>query len=302
MAETRLEELNLNLLLALHWILVEQGVTPASNRMGVTQSAMSRSLAQLRLVFDDPLLVGRGTRLRLSPRAVALRAPLSRAMDALRVVLRPPEGPEQFDPSFAHGSLRVAATEHGMRAVVERALPQAVTAAPNLDIQIEPAGRDVFARVEGGHLDLLVAPKVGSLAPVFRSASILAERFVVVVRRKHPLAGARWTLPRYQRYPHVLVCPVGGEAEGVVDRALHRLGRERRVALRVPYFESALRIVAGSDLIATVPASVVEESDRRFQVSAPPLEVPGFLLEAVWHERVDDDPRHMWLRGQIGVV
>ncbi|MBV1862213.1 MAG: LysR family transcriptional regulator, partial [Nannocystaceae bacterium] len=104
-----------------------------------------------------------------------------------------------------------------------------------------------------------------------------------------------------ERFAHVLVCPVGGDAQGVVDRALHRLGRERRVALRVPFFASALRIVAATDLITTVPASVVDTSDRRFHVSPPPLEVPGFLLEAVWHERVDDDPRHLWLRERFGV-
>ena len=50
----RLEEMNLNLLLALHWLLVEQNVTRAARRVGVTQSAMSRSLAQLRAFFDDP--------------------------------------------------------------------------------------------------------------------------------------------------------------------------------------------------------------------------------------------------------
>lgn len=299
--ERRLEELNLNLLLALHWILVEQGVTAAARRMGVTQSAMSRSLAQLRLVFDDPLLAGRGSNLQLTPRAVALRAPLARAMDALRAVLRPPDVPGRFDPALAHGTLRLACTEHGMRAVVERALPRALGEAPNLDVRIEPAGRDVFGLLVGGHVDLLVVPKVRGRRPAFRCAPLLTERFVVVVRRNHPLAGCRWTLRRFQQFAHILVCPVGGDAQGVVDRALHRRGFERRVALRVPFFASALRVVAATDFIATVPASVVDPKDRRFHVSSPPLEVPGFLLEAVWHERLDDDPRHAWLRARLGV-
>ena len=40
-AEPRLEQMNLNLLLALHWLLVERSVTRAAVRLGVTQSTMS---------------------------------------------------------------------------------------------------------------------------------------------------------------------------------------------------------------------------------------------------------------------
>ena len=53
---------NLNLLTALHALLEERSVTRAAQRVGVTQPSMSYSLQQLRLLFDDPLLVrGRGT-------------------------------------------------------------------------------------------------------------------------------------------------------------------------------------------------------------------------------------------------
>jgi hypothetical protein len=64
-----LEQLNLNLMLALHWLLVEQSVTRAARRMGVTQSAMSRSLGQLRVLLGDQLFVTVGRRLEPTRRA-----------------------------------------------------------------------------------------------------------------------------------------------------------------------------------------------------------------------------------------
>ena len=106
-AEPRLEQVNLNLLLALHWLLVERSVTRASVRLGVTQSAMSRSLGQLREWFHDPLLVPAGRKMLLTARAAGLREPLTASLDGLRGLLRPPSA---FDPATATGTVRMAAT------------------------------------------------------------------------------------------------------------------------------------------------------------------------------------------------
>jgi len=79
---------------------------------------------------------------------------------------------------------------------------------------------------------------------------------------------------------------------------------ERTVAVRVPYFESALRIVAETDYIATIPAALGNPacsgtgSRRRpaLVYLEPPVAIPRFVLQAVWHCRHDDDPLQRWLR------
>ena len=154
----RLEQLNLNLMLALHWLLVEQSVTRAARRMGVSQSAMSRTLGQLRVLLDDQLFVPVGRRLEPTRRAVTLRRPLADAMDTLRNILRE-DAP--FDPTRLDGVLRLAATEHAMAAVVQHSVGALRRAAPQLAIHIEPATTDVFSLLRSGRLDLVVAPKVG---------------------------------------------------------------------------------------------------------------------------------------------
>jgi len=294
--------MNLNLLLALHWLLVERSVTRAAARLGVTQSAMSRSLGQLRAWFDDQLLVPADRKLLLTARAAQLREPLTASLDGLRGLLRPQQA---FDPATATGTVRIAATEHALGAVVHGFIGRLSQRAPLLDVQIEPAGRDVFSQLAAGRLDLLVVPKIGRLPRELRTVDLVRERFLSVVRRDHPAAQRRLTLQRFCALEHVVVYPLGGDADSLVSRVLTQRGLERRVAVRVPYFESALRIAAETDYIATIPASLANRtvgsssgSRRRAPLAflKPPVAIPGFVLQAVWHRRCDDDPLQRWLR------
>jgi DNA-binding transcriptional LysR family regulator len=301
-SELRLEQMNLNLLLALHWLLVERSVTRAAVRLGVTQSAMSRSLGQLREWFDDPLLVPADRKMLLTARAAGLREPLTASLDGLRGLLRPPQA---FDPATAAGTVRMAATEHALGAVVHEFVGRLMRRAPMLDVQIEPAGRDVFSQLAAGRLELLVVPKVGRLPEELRAAHLLHERFRCIVRKDHPVAQRKLTLRRFCALQHVVVYPLGGDAESLVSRVLTQRGLERPVAVRVPYFASAVRIVAETDCIATIPAAFGNPTacsgtgtrrQRALVCLEPPVAIPGFVLQAVWHRRHDDDPLQRWLR------
>ena len=292
-AHPTLEQMNLNLLLALHWLLVERSVTRAALRMSVSQSAMSRSLAQLRLFFADPLLVSVGRRLEPTPRAVGLREQIGGAVDLLRGVLR---ASAPFDPARVDGVLRVAATEHAMSAVVAPVLAAVRREAPGLDVSIEPAGADVFQLLAAGRVDVLFAPKVGPTPKRLTADTLLHERFVTVLRRGNPAAKRRLTLARFCALEHVVVAPLGGERESLVSRALVQRGLQRRVALRVPYFSSALEIVSESDLALTLPASLAPHG---LAIRRTPLDIPSFVLEAVWPDRVHASEQFRWLRALV---
>ena len=50
-----MDGVDLNLLVALDVLLAEGSVTAAARRLGLSSSAMSRTLARLRSTLDDPL-------------------------------------------------------------------------------------------------------------------------------------------------------------------------------------------------------------------------------------------------------
>jgi hypothetical protein len=115
---------------------------------------------------------------------------------------------------------------------------------------------------------------------------------VTVLRPGNPAAHQRLTLRRFCALDHVVVAPVGGDRPGIVSQALAQRGLERRVAVRVPYFASAIEIVSRSDMALTLPASL---APRRLAIRRPPLALPGFVLEAVLPKRLRDSELHRWV-------
>src|SRR6187399_20424 len=82
-----LANLDLNLFLVLHSVLVEGSVTRAARKLSVTQSAVSNALARLRELLGDPLFVRHGRGLVPTPRAEALAPVMRRAMEELQTAL-----------------------------------------------------------------------------------------------------------------------------------------------------------------------------------------------------------------------
>lgn len=82
-----LRRIDLNLLLTLHALLTEKHVTRAAQRLHKSQPAVSHALAQLRVQFEDPLLVRRGGKMVLTARAKALMQPLHDALTSLNGLL-----------------------------------------------------------------------------------------------------------------------------------------------------------------------------------------------------------------------
>ena len=107
MHDVHLASIDLNLLVALDALLEERHVTRAARRIGRTQSATSHSLARLREILGDPLLVRSGAVLVPTPRAIELAGPVRAILDAIRRTL----AGARFEPATA--SRAVASSSGG---------------------------------------------------------------------------------------------------------------------------------------------------------------------------------------------
>src|SRR5258708_32656090 len=81
---------DLNLLVCLRVLLVERHVTRSAGRLGVTQPAMRASLARLRTLIRDQLLVRGPKGLVLTPRAEQLLDQLNQVMAVSEEVIALP--------------------------------------------------------------------------------------------------------------------------------------------------------------------------------------------------------------------
>src|ERR1044071_6099493 len=93
--------LDANLVVALDALLTEQSVTRAAARLRPSPAAMSRTLARLRRLLQDPLLVRAGQTMVPTPRAQALRDEAATVVRRLEALLTPGGG---VDPASLRGT------------------------------------------------------------------------------------------------------------------------------------------------------------------------------------------------------
>lgn len=301
MPDVDLTQVNLNLLVYLDALLTERSVTRAAQRLGLTQSAMSHNLRQLREIFGDRLLVrGRGG-MHPTPRAEELMVPLRQGLGALRRTI---EGDTGFDPATSTRRFTIAAGDAVSMMLLPPLLEDLRENGPKVDVDVVPfENRRYAAQLETGDVDLGVAAFFPE-APAIRMKKVRPESFVCMVRQDHPCVGEQLELGTWAKLPHVLVSPQGGGGPGVVDRALAKHGLERRVAVRIRYFLAAPMLVARTDLVLTVVRSLAEMLAVNLPVRLvePPLELPTFKMGVAWHERVHQDPANRWLRDRVAAA
>ncbi|MFB1294328.1 LysR substrate-binding domain-containing protein [Mycobacterium sp. pW049] len=140
----------------------------------------------------------------------------------------------------------------------------------------------------------------GFMASALSSAELLTERFVCVVDADHPTPGDELSLDRYCRMRH-LVVDVADGIQPDVDVPLQALGRQRIRVVTVPYHSVVPLILAGTDLIATIPASLATlwPSTHRLRLINAPREFRRLPYRMIWHPAYDDDRRHRWLRSAV---
>jgi DNA-binding transcriptional LysR family regulator len=295
MARRALSNVNLNLLVALEGLLATKSVSEAARGASVTTSAMSHSLAALRELFGDPLLVRVGGRMVLTARAQSLREPLAEVLGSVAKVL---DGGSEFDPASAERRFVIAAPDFFSTLIVPNALDVLRREAPRVELSIVPSARRGNAwLLESGEIDLALGAAVDD-APGIRSVELCTEGFACAVRRDHPEIGERLTLAQYTRVPHLVISLGDDERPTWIDEALAKKGRARRVAVQTRYFMAAPLIVSKSDLLLTAPSMLVNYFAELvpLRVLEPPLPLPTYPEELYWHERYDSDPAHRWLR------
>ncbi|MEJ8321736.1 LysR family transcriptional regulator [Kosakonia sacchari] len=290
-----LNRLDLNLLLTLDVLLREHNVTRAAQRLNLSQPSVSVQLARLREIFDDPLLLPGPRGMQPTVRADELREPLRQALEALERAVSPVNA---FDPARASVTWRIAATDYTESAVLLPLLNILRRDAPASRLAVfELNPGQIKRQAEQGDIDLFFHLREGAPASLHQRL-LFTERYVLAGRLGHPALKRRPSLKQFCKLEHVIVSPEGGGFQAATDDALAARGLTRNVVLSVPHFLFMLDVLARTDLVAVLPERLVANTGA-LQVVDPPLDLPGFDMLMLWHERLHRDPGHKWLRQQV---
>jgi len=289
---------DLNLLVALDVLLETGSVAASARRLRLSPSAMSRTLARLREATGDPLLVRAGRGLVASPRAVELRERVGALVKDAEAVLRPMTA---IDLATLERTFTLRCSEGFVETFGPGLIAKVDAAAPGVRLRfVQKLDKDSGPLREGA-VDLETGIVGKGMGPEVRSQALFRDRFVGVVRVGHPLGKGRVTATRYARARHVAVSRRGID-RGWIEVALAPLGLERRIAVQVGGFATAIALARGSELIATVPerhTAGLWAGMHRFALPFPGAEVTVSLS---WHPRLEGDAAHRWLRGCVRAV
>lgn len=284
---------DLRLLVSLDALLQESSVTAAARRVGLSTPAMSHALARARDRIGDPLLVRSGRGMLLTPRALELKPLVHRVVADAQRVLEParPFVARDVEQTFVVRASDYVLTVLG--ATVDRILRDE---SPGVCLRFVPNTANDAAELRDRSSDLAVGI-YGALPQEMKQRQLLTDRFVCVVREGHPGIGKRFTLRSFVELLHLQVAP-RGKPGGYVDDVLRERGLERTVARAVPYFVTALQLVAETDYVLTVSERIARryESALGLRILKVPLELRPYALSLVWHPRVDGEDSHRFVR------
>lgn len=294
----------MNLLAALDALLVEGSVTGAARRLGLSSSAMSRTLARLRSATGDPLLVRAGRGLVPTPRAGELRDRVHQLTRDVRTVLSPHVA--HLDIASLERTFTLRAGEGFVELFSAPLVAAVAAAAPHVRLRFAPKTDKDALPLRDGQVDLEIGV-LGASAPEVRTRFLFRDAFIGAVRIGHPLLGGPITPERYAAARHV-VASRRGTFTGPVDDALEALGLKREIVAVVPGFPDAMRIARNTDLVALAPGSGLasamgaDPAGQGLVGFELPVHTPPIAISAMWHPRMEADPAHRWLRDTVLAV
>jgi LysR family transcriptional regulator, nod-box dependent transcriptional activator len=108
------------------------------------------------------------------------------------------------------------------------------------------------------------------------------------------------TMKEYLSFRHVAI-ETQPNQQNLIDRSLAEAGLRRLVAVHLPYFQAAIRVLEATDLVLTMPARIAEPTlaALNFSLLKAPKELPRIRYSMVWHPRLDSDLLHTWIRETV---
>ena len=287
-AAVSLSRFDLNLLLVLDAVLAEGSVARAAKRLHVTPSAVSNALARLRTLLGDPLLTRKGRGIVPTPRALELGPLLAKGLRDLHDAVRA----GGFSPAMTTRRFTIALSDVGQVVLLPRIvalffkeMPRARLRAVGIDSLVLLGG------LAGQEVDVVIGPE-GAEGDI-HAERLFQQSAVLICREGHPALGKGSDARSLGTLRHVAIDMAPGQSlRDLAGAAYARAGVSRDVAMTVPTFSAAAAIVAASDLVATVPASLFDVIGPRLRLRTLPAPIPPLpiITNLCWHERTHADP------------
>jgi len=291
----RLRRANLDLLPILHELLRTRSVTATARALGITQPAVSKTLRQLRALFDDDLVVTLGRQAHLTERGAAIVAPLAKVLLELGLLLEPSQA---FAPASERLHIVITTADYVSVLLAPQLAKLCAIEAPGCDVLF--VERPIRTAEDLDGVDFMIAPR-----PFGRTFGKRVEQMPLWRDEMACIASAR-----DQRWGEVVSADEFRSARQVVYQVGERasLGRAALVqptsvlevspVCGVPNFLVIGAIVEEAECLALVPRKLARELARSRDLRILEIDYPDRRLDidAFWTPRAGAKRGHAWFR------
>ena len=291
-----LGRIDLNLLVAFQALLEERNVSRAAERLFITQSAMSKTLNRLRVLFDDPLFTRTGHGIVPTPRAEALQSQL---YDALAVV-QDLVADEDFDPAQYQGKFTFDMPDFVGLLTLPELMPLLQLEAPGIQLKTVRSAEHQLEQLASGEIDALVHVEQYRYDPEYDVITLDRAPSVLVTRVGHPLQDGDFTWDEVHQYPILRLYFPNFEASTFAHQNPEVTARLSALepTLEIADVFTAWQVLQRSDFVMASPPMfslqdrLVEGLTTLPTPEANPLTLPYVM---VTHERVRTSRPHQYL-------
>jgi LysR family transcriptional regulator, nod-box dependent transcriptional activator len=279
-----LSQFNFNLLVALDALLRERNVTRAGSRIGLSQPAMSGTLAR---------------QLELTPLGEELILPVREAVQQLENII---EHRHRFDPAVERRSFTIAASDYAGFLLLRPMLERLAVEAPGISLKFVKLDSGSRGLLASGVLDFIVMPS--EVTPDLAGQLLFADRWVCAAWAGHPEIAETLTLERYLTFPHIVFGDADPAVSSVADYHFEQTGIVRNVIASIDSFLLAPFAIRGTRFLTLMHERLAErlKDAAELKLLPPPFELPDIHESIYWSPRHSSSPAHLWLRGIVAEV
>lgn len=293
----RVEQLDLNLLLALEILLEEQNITRSAERLHLSQSATSSILARLRSYFEDDLLVQVGRQMQPTPYALELEAPVKQILGIVRASIT---SKRQNNPELSQRHFRIIASDYITQVVICPLLAKINQLAPAVTFEfLTPFSHGAELLAKGG-ADFFISPEA-RMIDTYPHEFLIEDELVCIGDPAFYPDQVALTEEVFFATGHVSVGFERISRFSFEDWFKENLGHERKIDIISNDFNTLCLSLIGTPRLAMIPAKFAEQQLSRLPLKQfdIPFTPPKLLEYAAWHPTLDGDPMHRWLRELI---
>lgn len=293
------DDLDLHALRVLDVLFRERSITRAAEALHTQQPALSKTLARLRIYFNDRLFVRVALHMEPTAKALELEKPVRALLDGMQ---RLRNEQTRFDASKSTRVFQVFTLDAGVIVMLPPVIKTMLGSAPGVRLRAAQVGmQNLHALLESGDLDLAIG-EFPLLIPGIRRQKLFSGEHMCIFSKGHPRLGQSPSLAEFLEEQHVLITAAGtGHPHQVAERSLEGQLPAKSIIAHVPTFTAAAILAKSTDAVSTMPGPVAAVLARELdmRLAKPPIKLPAFEIAQYWHERFDRDPGNQWLRAAI---